>query len=111
MDLAPTLSAEMGAVAPRHAQGTSFGQLLRAPAAADGPRSPVFLELHADGDTQWAVVLWPWKLVYHLEAHRFELFDLDRDAAERLNVYDLLPTQAERLERMLGDWISLVRTR
>ena len=56
-------------------------------------------------------MLWPWKLVYHLEAHRFELFDLDRDAAERLNVYDLLPTQAERLERMLGDWISLVRTR
>ena len=111
MDLAPTLSAEVGASAPRHAQGTSFGQLLRTPATPDGPRSPVFLELHADGDTRWGVVLWPWKLVYFVESHRFELFDLERDPAERLNVYDLLPAQAQQLEAMLGDWISLVTTR
>jgi arylsulfatase A-like enzyme len=107
LDVAPTSLVQVGAgdLTPATFQGASLLPLLRG--AQTAPR-PVFLEcFRKDGAVLRGVVDGPWKLVHWRDDHFFELYHLERDPAERRNVFDLLPREAAALERLLGAWVAL----
>ena len=108
VDLVPTvleLSSGSGAGLPEGLAGRSLVPLL---AGDDPPRRPVFLEcFRKDGAVLRGVVDGPWKLVHWRDEHFFELYHLEKDPAERYNVFDLLPEPAAALEAILGAWVGL----
>lgn len=107
LDVAPTSLALVGAAdrTPPTFQGASLAPLL---GGTPGPPRPVFLEcFRKDGAVLRGVVDGPWKLVHWRDEHFFELYHLERDPAERLNVFDLLPGPGEALSRLLGAWVAL----
>jgi arylsulfatase A-like enzyme len=64
----------------------------------EGTDRPAFSELV---DAQWAVRWWGWKLIRHADG-REELFDLEHDPAERVNVAAAEPTRLADLRRLLN---------
>ncbi len=104
--LAPTLTSMMGLEGPADTQGRSFARLLYPDPPL--PERPVPVFIVDDDMEQFAVVEWPWKLIYHRRSHFFELFNLELDENEYLNVFDDLPPIAEPLERLLATWMYSV---
>lgn len=107
LDVAPTSLALLGLGdrAPPSFQGRSLVPLLQG--AQPAPR-PVFVEcFRKDGAVLRGVVEGPWKLVHWRDDQFFELYHLEKDPEERLNVFDLLPQQGEALARLLGAWVAL----
>ena len=47
-----------------------------------------------------------WKLVRRYEGERAELYDLDGDPSEALDLFAERPEIASRLEERLDDWLS-----
>jgi|AMFO01.1.fsa_nt_gi Arylsulfatase A and related enzymes len=109
LGLAPTLCALLGVRAPAGAVGGGWARrVLATGPVPEASVPPVFAEVFAADGVARGVVQWPHKLIVHVRAHYFELYDLARDPAERVNLYDLLPQRARALERLLGAWTSAV---
>jgi arylsulfatase A-like enzyme len=104
LGLAATLTDLVELPAPSSARTGSFASLVAGEPETQPP--PVFAELLGDHGHQRAVVEWPWKLIHHVDHHTFELFHLERDPTERVNIYDAVPEAAERLAKLLGDWVA-----
>lgn len=106
-DLSDTLADLLGAPPPAHSQGASFAALVAAPLAGDRP-PPVFAEVDEDTGLQRMVLIWPWKLIYYVPMHTFELFDLARDPSERVSVFDAVPEVSAELQHVLATWTARV---
>lgn len=107
IDLGPTaldMLGLSGAFDPTTARGRSLARLA---GGQEAPLRLVFLEcFRADGDVLRAVVDGPWKLVHSRDDHFLELYNLDYDAPETRNVFDLLPAESSRLEKLIGAWVG-----
>ena len=111
LDLADTVCEELGLARLKDSQGASFAGLLHGPTEPGRQPSPVFVEVLAEDATRRGVVLWPWKLVHNTDDAFFELFHLDKDPREAVNVYDAFPRVAADLEKLLGTWMAHVTSK
>lgn len=104
--LGDTVCDLLGLQRPRNTQGGSLYPFL----TGSAPKSavPVFMEVSHLKNLQRAVILWPWKLIYHVNNAYFELYDLKRDPYERINLYDFARKTASSLEKVLGTWVAFV---
>jgi len=109
MGLSDTISELLYLPAPDGCPASSFASLLAAPApSGQGSVRPIFAEVFAPRGTMRTALVWPWKLIYNVTNHHFELFDLERDPAELYNVFDIAVDKASMLQSLLGNWTSLV---
>ncbi len=71
---------------------------------------PAYLEATRGMDTQWrttpagAIQEGSYKLIYFFEDNRRELYDLEKDVGETVNLVDVEPEIADSLERRLRVW-------
>jgi len=103
IDLAPTVLDLLGEVesSPPEWQGSTLMPLLSD--SGSHRARPVFIEAFQKGGEQrlHGVVSWPWKLVYRVHGHAFELYNLAQDSKEMLNVFDAVPKVAAGLAATL----------
>jgi len=103
LDLAPTVLDLLGEVdsSPTEWQGRTLMTHLSGPGLH--PARPVFIDAFQKGGEQrvHGVVSWPWKLVYRVQGHAFEMYNLARDPKEMLNVFDAVPEVAASLAAAL----------
>ena len=106
VDVFPTLVELFGLPRP---EGIQDGQSLAGWIRGDAPRDrDLYAEVHHAEDDQagretamYTLVRGRWKYVHRPESGRHELFDLDADPAEAVNLYDAERSQAEGLLRQL----------
>ncbi len=122
-DIAPTLLDVLGFDAPASMQGTSFCTLLNGGEAWD--EAPAYSEwVGSKGETVYAVRLGRWKYVhnpghvrpddvpycYHpgtgFDLDEVELYDLNADYAETINIAAEHPEVVAELAGVLHDWLS-----
>ncbi|MBN2136497.1 MAG: sulfatase [Sedimentisphaerales bacterium] len=71
---------------------------------------PAYLEPYNEDQKPWrmtpasAVRAGPWKLIEFFEDSRIELYNLDDDIGEKVNLADANPERAAQLLRILRDW-------
>jgi len=66
------------------------------------PSHPVYSETRREVDRQ-AVILDGWKLIEDKTTKTFQLYDLEMDPKERVNLYRKRPKKAELLQRLLSE--------
>lgn len=115
-DFFPTILEMAGAGPSRQTvDGRSFVPLLGNPNAAQPGRALVWHYPNCWGPkgpgigSFSAVRLGDWKLIYHHEDQRCELFDLAHDLGEEHNLADAKPQDVERLATTLGRYLASVR--
>ncbi len=98
-DLAPTLCGLANLPAPRDSEGLDLGPVLRAERGAQGRES--LFTIYRSG--QRAVRDGRWKLIEYPGTGRRQLFDLQRDPAERIDLSETLRGRRElaRLDSLL----------
>lgn len=105
-DLFPTILDITGARSPRPVDGQSLVSTLRGEGPLD--REPLYWHYphyHPGGATPYgAVRAGRYKLIEFYEDMRVELYDLDVDVGEVVNLADSLPEQTARLRDLLHDW-------
>lgn len=101
VDVAPTVLALVGAPdAMRPLDGVNLvPALLDAPAALR-PRSRA-IAIHEE--VQWSVVEWPFQLIVKPADNIVELYQLERDPAERVDLAGALPDVVSRLEARFAE--------
>jgi arylsulfatase A-like enzyme len=113
-DFYPTLLEAAGLPARplQHCDGVSLTPLLRG-TATTLDRKQIFWHYphysNQGGRPAAAVVEGNWKLIWHFEDDRVELFDLARDVSESTNLADRHADVVERLRGSLTDWQDQVR--
>jgi choline-sulfatase len=107
LDLAPTVAALFGVTPPASWQGRSLAPAL---ACGDLPAQPAFAELLRS--PEWdhfgkSMISKDGKrhLYWRASDSRYELYDLEHDPEERINIVDRDP-DAKQLEHELADWIA-----
>jgi arylsulfatase A-like enzyme len=116
VDFAPTFLDAAGAAAPPDMQGRSFLPILRGEPASDWRKSMYYRYYHYPKDHRvqphYGVRTERHKLIYFNKIDQWELFDLQRDPRELLNVYaepayaetlHHLKTELERLRKQVDD--------
>ncbi|MBU0753660.1 MAG: sulfatase-like hydrolase/transferase [Planctomycetes bacterium] len=114
IDLAPTLMDLIGEeVKTLPFQGTSFAGALLGRSSLD-PQRPIFLyRRQYDGGLvegipvigeKFGVRMGPWKYIEGKEERTFELYDLNKDSAERENLFEKSPEQARKLKKIVEAW-------
>ena len=101
-EVAPTLLDLMGVEIPKPFSGRSRADEIRSGKPA--PVEPVWLEVLPDRNYaghQVALRLGDLKLIYRIDEHYFELYDLAADPRERRNVYDTHPDAPVLMKRLL----------
>ena len=105
-DILPTILDITGVRRRRPVDGLSLVALLRGEGTLD--RDALFWHYphyHPGGASPYgAVRAGRYKLIEYYEDMRVELYDLDRDVGESVNLADMLPVQTARLRRRLHDW-------
>jgi len=104
LDVAPTITAAFGIPQPKEFQGTDLRPL--AAGASQSRRAEyVYSEMEIDGLSFEAVRHGDLKLIRDRTRPRgiesLELYDLDRDPGERINLVRRRPSEAARLEKAL----------
>jgi len=60
---------------------------------------------HEQGGVPYSAVLWKdWKLIENFQTNTFELYNLENDISESINLIDKNPEIAEKLKIMLKEW-------
>jgi arylsulfatase A-like enzyme len=107
LDVAPTVMHMMGFRELRHFQGTNLFELPR------GSRRKVFQQAHRPLAKQdkFALLHYPWHLIFTPAESSYELFDLSQDPYETRNLYtEPLPGPAVALKTELDDFARKVLT-
>jgi arylsulfatase A-like enzyme len=109
IDIFPTILDLAGLPVPSYCAGKSLRQILLDPDAVVSPfHREIFVE-SGDELRKKAVIDGRWKLihtgkVWREDLHDYELFDLEQDPEERLNLYGHNPVVAQYLKRRLNGW-------
>ena len=104
--LGDTVCDLLGLQRPHDTQGGSLYPFLTGKTVDSD--TPVFMEVSHGKNLQRAVIIWPWKLIYHVNEAYFELYNLEKDTYERINLYDFVHKTASSMEKLLGIWIAFV---
>ena len=116
VDFMPTLIEACGAKAPEEQplDGASLMPLFAG--KSDWNRAelywhfPAYLEAGKRSDSPWrttpagAIRVGKWKLIEFYEDGRRELYDLDNDAGEEMNIHKVHPQKAKELHALLDSW-------
>jgi arylsulfatase A-like enzyme len=107
MDLYPTILGYVGRTPTLRSPARSLIPLLQSQAESSVPwRGAVFADVSPAGDlraTSVALIAPPWKLLHDGSRNAWELYQLDRDAQERHNLFDRERGIAEVLRARLAD--------
>ena len=101
-DLFPTICELCGAANPEGIEGKSLAPLLRGEARSLYPHVFGYY-----GDAQRMVRTERWKLIHYLQIGKWQLFDLENDPHERVNLADSLDHAAilAELQAVLATWL------
>ncbi len=107
VDVGPTALAFAGVPAPAFYRGVD----LVAAARAGGPPpreivSETPRNLIESSFYSWALVEWPYKVLWDVRSNTTEVFDLVADPGEQHNLADRDPALAARLRARLGAWLD-----
>jgi choline-sulfatase len=107
IDVGPTALGFVGIAAPPFYRGIDLlasvrsGALPSRPIVSETPRnliqSPFF---------SWALVEWPYKIVYDTRSSTTEIFDIANDPGEQRNIADREKELTERMRATLGRWLD-----
>lgn len=107
LDLLPTLAEIAGAPVPKEARGRSLLPALR---GEEIPRLPAFSEkLYRVEGNYVAVTASGYKLIYELSQETAELYHLESDPNERVNIADSQAKERQRLLNLLIEWMGQTR--
>jgi arylsulfatase A-like enzyme len=69
-----------------------------------------FPHYHGSGWTPGrALRLGPWKLVYFFEDEQYELYHLENDPGEKIDLVNQAPEQLEHMKKLLIEWTSTMK--
>jgi len=110
IDILPTLLDLAGIPVPSYCPGSSLRSLLLSPPPSSGPplHSEIFLETGVDLNHK-AVITGRWKIIHvgknwSDDLREYELFDLEEDPGEQVNLIGRNPVAAEYLKKRLSGW-------
>ena len=106
IDIAPTI-LELVGQAGAATEGLEGVSLISA-MTADAPRQPVYGEGMLYGNTKYCLVQDGLKLIVEQPDERCELYDVDADEAERVNLASQQPQQVAAMLRQLAEWHARV---
>jgi arylsulfatase A-like enzyme len=109
IDILPTLLDLAGIPVPSYCPGSSLGRLLLSPPSSGPPlHSEIFLETGVDLNHK-AIITGRWKIIHvgknwSDDLREYELFDLEEDPGEQVNLIGRNPVAAEYLKKRLSGW-------
>jgi len=109
IDIAPTIYETLGVTIPKSFEGRS---LLPAILGRTLPPRPAFAELNPapSWDHNWKMMAsgdGRYKIIYRVSDRRFELYDLQEDPQETVDLWRKLPEKANELKDQLVEWIEV----
>jgi arylsulfatase A-like enzyme len=107
IDVGPTALTFAGIAVPEYYRGID----LLAAAAAGGPPPRVIVSetprnLIESSFYSWALVDWPYKVLWDVRSNTTEIYDISTDPGEQHNLVDRDPTLASRMRAELGGWLD-----
>ena len=106
LDLTPTFLAAAGAPAMAEADGTNLLPHLQPERIGAGPERSLFWRYDTQWDLQHAIRRGPWKLVRSGRHIPRQLFNIDKDPAEKYDLASANPNQVATLEQELETWMA-----
>lgn len=107
IDVGPTALGFAGIPVPLSYRGIDLrlsalsGELPSRPIVSETPRNLIESSFYS-----WALVDWPFKIVWDVRSNTTEIFDLRSDPGEMHNLVDRDPLLAQRMRRTLGEWLD-----
>lgn len=112
VDVAPTILGFVGLRAPPYYRGID---LIAAARGGGPPRRQIVSEtprnLIESPFYSWALVEWPYKVIWDLRSNTLEVFDIEKDYAEQNDLADKDPALAARMRAALGRWLDVETAR
>lgn len=114
-DFFPTLLdyAQIEPMPEQHVDGISLRPLIEKKASL--PERPLYWHYphygNQGGDPSSIIRQGRWKLIYYYEDDSRELYDLESDPGESINVAQEFPDRANQLQTQLMDWLASVQAR
>ncbi len=107
VDVGPTALGFVGAPIPEFYRGVD----LVAAARGGGPPQRIVVSetprnLIESSFYSWALVDWPYKILWDVRSNTTEVFDLATDPGEQRNLVDRDPALAARMRQTLGAWLD-----
>ena len=116
LDLAPSVLALSGISSPAEFQGESLAEVMTGQASLDPARSVWLYRRHYEGDEEveagepvgdgWGLRRGRWKLIWVEEENRLELYDLETDPGEKVDLAMERPERAATLKAELEAWLA-----
>ena len=116
LDLAPSLLALSGIPSQEGFQGESLAEVMTGQGDLDPTRSVWLYRRHYAGDEEveagqavgeaWGLRRGRWKLIWAEEENRLELYDLETDPEEKVDLAMERPDQAATLKAELEVWLA-----
>jgi arylsulfatase A-like enzyme len=107
IDVAPTALEFAGVPVPPYYRGVDLvaaarrGELPNRWIVSETPRNLIESPFYS-----WALVDWPYKIIWDVRSNTTEVFDLSADPGEQRNLADRDPALAARLRAQLGAWLD-----
>ena len=103
MDFIPTLMDMASLEVPDWTSGRSLLPLLKGGDLSPAPAGALHF---IKGRPEYAIVLWPWKILARPEDDEYELFNLEDDPAEENDLSEVEAEKLEALRGVLGDLLE-----